>query len=765
MNAQIGLLLNMSLESLRGSNFESAEFYLKQVLELQSSNPDALRLLGVLSAQRKEYSEAIGYLNAALDAMPNNALAWSNLGNIYLEIRGLPQALDAYQKSIAIDPQYVEAWSNMGNALFAQKRYEEALDYHHHALSLDPNYVQAYSNAGNALNQLSRFEEAIASYDQALSLQPHYHEALTNKGMALYQLKRYDEAIASYDQALSLQPHYYEALTNKGTALYQLKRYDEGIFYYDQALSLNPNYHEAWFNKGVALHELKHYDESIFYYDQALNLKSDYHEAWANKASALYHLRRYEEAIFHYDKALNLKSNIDWLYGDFLHTKMRVCQWAGHPQAIKKVQEALMEKKKIIQPFPLLAISDDPILHRTASEIYAAKEHPLNPVLGEIPRRTKKDKIRIGYFSPDFCTHPVAFLTAELFERHDRSKFEVIGFSLLKTPDGDEMRMRLKDAFDVFIDVEHMSDMQIAKIAREMELDIAIDLSGPTLHSRMRILAHRAAPIQVNWLGYPGTFGTTFIDYIIADEVIIPEGNKESFVEKIIYLPKTYMVDDSKRLPSSRIFTRAECGLPENRFVFCCFNNDYKFNIEVLDLWAKILLKAPDSVLWISENNEFFRKNILKEFAHRGVMDSRIIFANRVDLISDHLSRLGLADLFLDTFPYNAHSTAVDSLKAGVPLITLLGKSFAGRVAASLLTAVGLSDLIATTSVQYEQIAYELFKDKEKLLMYKKMLLEARLNGVLFDSQEFAKNIEASYLMMYKRYHEGLAPKHMKVGK
>lgn len=731
MNAQIGLLLNMSLESLRGSNFESAEFYLKQVLELQSSNPHALRLLGVLFAQRKQYSEAINYLNAALDAMPNNALAWSNLGNIYLEIRELPQALDAYQKSITIDPQYVEAWSNMGNALFAQKRYEEALDHHHHALSLDPSYVQAYSNAGNALNHLSRFEEAIASYDQALSLNPNYHEALTNKG----------------------------------TALYQLKCYDEAIFHYDQALSLNPNYHEAWFNKGLALHELKRYDEGIAHYDQALGLKPDYHEAWANKASALYQLRHYDEAIFHYDQALNLKSNIDWLYGDFLHTKMRVCQWAGHPQAIKKVQEALTEKKKIIQPFPLLAISDDPILHRMASEIYAAKEYPLNPVLGEIPKQTKKDKIRIGYFSPDFRTHPVAFLTAELFERHDRSKFEVIGFSLLKAPDGDAMRMRLKDAFDVFVDVEHMSDIQIAKIAREMELDIAIDLSGPTLHSRMGILAHRAAPIQVNWLGYPGTYGATFIDYIIADEVVIPEGNKESFVEKIIYLPKTYLVDDSRRLPSSRVFTRAECGLPENRFVFCCFNNDYKFNIEVLDLWAKILLKTPDSVLWISENNEFFRKNILIEFEHRGVIDSRIIFANREDLMSDHLARLGLADLFLDTFPYNAHSTAVDSLKAGVPLITLLGKSFAGRVAASLLGAVGLSDLIATTPAQYEQIAYELFNDQEKLLQYKKMLLEARLNGVLFDSEEFSKDIEASYLMMYKRYHDGLAPEHMKVEK
>lgn len=731
MNAQIGLLLNMSLESLRGSNFESAEFYLKQVLELQSSNPHALRLLGVLFAQRKQYSEAINYLNAALDAMPNNALAWSNLGNIYLEIRELPQALDAYQKSITIDPQYVEAWSNMGNALFAQKRYEEALDHHHHALSLDPSYVQAYSNAGNALNHLLRFEEAIAYYEHAIHLNPCYSEAFFNKGNALSELKRYEEAIISYRSALHLNPGSEVVLCNIGVVYHKMGLHKDALVEFDRSILQNPDYAEPHFNKAETLLDLK----------------------------------KFEEAIIYFENAIRLKPEIDWLYGDFLHTQLRVCQWDGYSQAAKKVQEILIAKKKIIQPFALLAISDDPRLHRAASEIYAAEKYPANLMLDEIPKRSKKDKIRVGYFSPDFRTHPVAFLTAELFEKHDRSQFEIYGFSVFKAPDGDEMRMRLKDTFDGFFDVEHMSDRQIATLAREMELDIAVDLSGPTQYSRVGIMAHRAAPIQINWLGYPGTYGATFIDYIIADEVIIPEDDKEFFVEKIIYLPKTYMVDDSKRLPSSRVFTRAECGLPENGFVFCCFNNDYKFNIEVLDLWAKILLKTPDGVLWISENNEFFRKNILIEFGHRGVIDSRIIFANREDLMSDHLARLGLADLFLDTFPYNAHSTAVDSLKAGVPLITLLGKSFAGRVAASLLGAVGLSDLIATTPAQYEQIAYELYKDKEKLLQYKKMLLEARLNGDLFDSNEFSKDIEASYLMMYKRYHDGLAPEHMKVGK
>jgi len=731
MNPKIGSLLNKSLESLRSFNFESAELYLKEVLELESSNPHALRLLGVLFAQKKQYPEAIGYINAALDEMPDNALAWSNLGNIYLELKELDLALDAYQKSTSIDPQYVEAWSNKGNALFALKKYGEALDHHYHALSLNPNYAQAYSNAGNALNKLARYEEAITHYDQAILLNPHYAEAFFNRGNALAELKKYEEAIASYQSALNINPASDEALCNIGVIYNQQGRHEEALVEFDNAISINSNYAESYFNKAVTLVDLK----------------------------------KFEDAIICFEKALSLKPDIDWLYGDFLHCKLRISQWDKVSETSIAVQEALLGKKKVVQPFALLAMSDNPQLHQIASKIYATKKYPANSVLGNIPKRPQKEKIRIGYFSPDFRTHPVSFLTAELFEKHDRSRFEIIGFSMIKAPEGDEMQERLRNTFDIFIDSEEMSDMQIAKLAREMEIDIAVDLSGPTQHSRVGVMAYRAAPIQVNWLGYPGTFGASFIDYILADKVVIPEESRESYIEKVVYLPGTFMVDDSNRLPSKKIYTREEFGLPENAFIFCCFNNDYKFNEDVLDCWASILLKTSTSALWISENNKSFRKNILSEFEQRGVMQSRIIFANRIDLMSDHLARIGSADLFLDTFPYNAHTTAVDSLKAGVPLVTLLGKSFAGRVAASLLGAVGLSDLIATTSAQYEQIAYELFKDKEKLLQYKKMLLEARLNEVLFNSEEFSKNIEASYLMMYKRYHDGLSPEHMKVAK
>jgi predicted O-linked N-acetylglucosamine transferase (SPINDLY family) len=364
------------------------------------------------------------------------------------------------------------------------------------------------------------------------------------------------------------------------------------------------------------------------------------------------------------------------------------------------------------------------------------------------------------YFSPDFQNHPVSFLTSELFEIHDRGRFEVIAFSLQKSPIGDEMNLRLRKGFDRYMDVDNMSDSDIAQLVRELEVDIAIDLAGPTQFSRTGIFSYRAAPIQVNWLGYPGTINA---DYIVADKTIIPEEHQKYFFEKLVHLPDTYMVDDSKRIASSRLFTKNECGLPENTFVFCCFNNDYKFNAQVVDAWARILLGVKTSVLWISENNKFFKVNITTEFEKRGIDSSRIIFAQRVELMADHLARYALADIFLDTHPYNAHTTAVDSLKSGVPVLTLMGESFASRVAASLLNAIGLPELITNTQEEYEALAIELAMNPQKLADIKLKLADNRLSSPLFDTPLFTKNLEAAYIKMYERYQDDLEPDHITI--
>jgi predicted O-linked N-acetylglucosamine transferase (SPINDLY family) len=567
--------------------------------------------------------------------------------------------------------------------------------------------------------------------------------------------------MAHYDKALSLKPEYAEGWSNKGVTLNELKRYDEAMAHYDKALSLKPDYAEGWSNKGITLHELKRYDEAMAHYDKALSLKPEYAEGWSNKGVTLNELKRYDEAMAHYDKALSLKPDIDWVSGDLLHIKMKICSWSGLVESLENISKKVAANYKVAQPFPLLALSDDALLHKKSSEIYIQSRYPFNPALGPILKRPQSQKIRIAYFSPDFQNHPVSFLASELFEIHDRGRFEVLAFSLQKSHIGDKTNIRLRKGFDRFIDVDDMSDREIALLARELEIDIAIDLAGPTQHSRTGIFSYRAAPIQVNWLGYPGTIGTNFIDYIVADTTIIPAESQQFYFEKVVALPDSYMVDDSKRLASSRVFTREECGLPENSFVFCCFNNAYKFNPQVLDGWSRILLAVKNSVIWISENNEYFRVNITTEFEKRGIDSNRIIFAPRVELMEDHLARYALADLFLDTHPYNAHTTAIDSLKAGVPVLTLLGQSFASRVAASLLNAVGLTELVTTNQVDYEVMAIELAKNPKKLANTILKLANNRLSAPLFKTPLFTENLEIAYTKMMERYQADLQPDHI----
>ena len=443
---------------------------------------------------------------------------------------------------------------------------------------------------------------------------------------------------------------------------------------------------------------------------------------------------------------------------------MKICSWSGLADALEIISEKIMANEKVAQPFSLIALTDHALLHKKSSETYTTSRYPLNQALGPILKRPRSQKIRVGYFSPDFTNHPVALLTAELFVAHDRSKFEIVGFSLQNTFAGDPVRLRLRQGFDKFIDAEHLSDIEVAQLARELEVDIAVDLAGLTKYSRTGIFACRAAPLQVNWLGYAGTMGADYIDYIIADKTIIPKTHQQFYAEKVAYLPNTYMVDDSKRSASSRIFTKRDCGLPESSFIYCCFNNDYKFNPPILDVWSRILLKVEDSVLWISENNGLFKENIKCEFEKRDIDSSRIIFAPKLESMGDYLTRFGLADLFLDTLPYNAHTTGVDSLKAGVPVLTVMGESFASRVAASLLNATGLPELITNTPAEYEALAIELAMSPLKFKDIKFKLANNRLTGPLFDTPTFTQDIEFAYNKMYERYQGDLAPDHISNG-
>ena len=440
---------------------------------------------------------------------------------------------------------------------------------------------------------------------------------------------------------------------------------------------------------------------------------------------------------------------------------MKICSWLGISDCLENISKKVFANEKVSQPFLLLALSDDAVLHKKSAEINAQMNFQYNPVLGPIPKRPKKDKIRIGYFSADFKNHPVAFLIAELIEIHDRGKFEIYAFSLVMTTD--EMRERLNGVFDHFIQVEGVSDFAIAQQARDLTIDIAIDLSGLTEGSRTGIFSYRAAPIQVNYLGYPGTMGADYIDYIIADKTLIPLESKSCYSEKVVYLPDSYQANDRKRSISERQFTRDELSLPENGFIFSCFNNNFKILPTTFTSWMRILKAVEGSVLWLFQDNPWVVDNLKKEASNHGIDASRLVFAGRMPL-SEHLSRHRRADLFLDTFPYNAHTTASDALWAGLPVLTLMGRSFASRVAASLLNAVGLPELITSTQADYEVLAIELARNPKKLADIKLKLARNRLTTPLFDTPLFTKNLEVAYIKMIKRYQANLQPDHILVG-
>jgi len=723
---QVTALVIQGLSLHQQGSLNEAEAIYKRVLVIQGNHFDALQLIGALFVQTQQFKKAVDFLTRALRVNPNFAEAHSNLGNALVELKCLDKALESYDK----------------------------------AIRLKPDFADAYAKRGNTLVELKRFDEALENYDKAIHLKPDFAEAYSNRGLALVELKRLDEALESCNKAIRLKPDFADAYSNRGNALLELKRFDEALESYDKAIRLKSDFAEAYSNRGNALVELKRLDEALESCEKAIRLQPDFAEAYSNRGNALEELNRFDEAFESYDKAIRLKPDIDWICGGSLHIKMKICCWLGLTDSLDYISKKVVASEKVINPFPLIALTDDALLQKKSSEIYTQFGYPINTALGEIPKRAKKEKIRIAYFSPDFQNHPVSILSAELFEIHDRQHFEVFAFSMRKAPIGDVMYLRLKNGFDQFINVDSMSDLEIAQLTRELGVDIAIDLAGLTQYSRTGIFSYRAAPIQVNYLGYCGTLGADYIDYIIADKTLIPPDSQSFYLEKAVYLPNSYQVNDRKRLISDRQFTRQELGLPENSFVYCCFNNNYKILPATFYGWMRILKAVEGSVLWLFQDNPWVVDNLKSEALNHGVEANRLVFAERMPL-SEHLARHRLADLFLDTFPCNAGTTASDALWAGLPVLSLMGRSFVSRMAASILNAIRLPELITNTQEEYEALAIDLATNPEKLAAIKLKLANNRLTTPLFDTPLFVKHLEAAYTQMMDRYWNDNPPENI----
>ena len=671
----------------------------------------------------------------------------------------LKQARVIYEEILKFNPKHFNAMQLLGALLIQIKQWNNALTILNQALKINSTNPFVYNNRGVVLKELLCLEEALTSYDNAIELKRDYAEAYSNRGIVLKELKRLAEALASYDKAIELKPDYAEAINNRGNVLKELKRLAEALASYDRAIELKRGYADAYLNRGIVLDELERLEEALKSYDRAIELLPNYAEAYVNRGDALKELKRPDEALSSYEKAIDLKRDYEYLFGTILHTKMFICNWQNFNLNIKKLLLQIANGYKSSSSFIVLALIDSPLIQHKVSEIWLSNKNLLKTPFGFNYKRQRNSKIRIGYYSADFRNHATAYLMAELFELHDKNKFELIAFSF-RPGEKDEMRQRLLNAFDQFIDVSLKSDKDIALLSREINIDIAVDLMGFTKNNRVNIFSYRAAPIQVNYLGYPGTMVAEYIDYIIADRTLIPIQNQQHYSEKIVYLPNSYQANDRQRVMADKVFTKEELNLPNDGFVFCCLNNNFKITPETFDGWMRILKAVEGSVLWLLEDNLTAGINLRKEAQNRGIDPKRLVFANRMKL-PEHLARHKAADLFIDTLPYNAHTTASDALWAGLPVLTCMGECFASRVAASLLNAIELPELITTTQEQYVATAIELATNPAKLKEIKQKLERNRLTTALFDSPQFTKHIEAAFTQMYERYQANLPPDHI----
>jgi len=562
------------------------------------------------------------------------------------------------------------------------------------------------------------------------------------------------------ERALKKNPESFEVLHDLASACALSGDKERALDLYLQASQIKLDSAELVYNIARIYDEKKKEAKAIEYYRIAVQLDPSFVSAWINLGLDLNYFGLYEESIECLKKALTLSPQHDLIFGDYIHIKMLSINWDDYEQDLKDLKIKIELHNNPIHPFHFLNLVDSPILQKNIAENYTKRnilskldDSKIQNLRSEI--LVKHAKIKVGYFSADLREHPVTFLTVELFELHNRKEFEIYAFSFGPN-ENTEMFNRVKSSFDHFIDVRDKSDEDIADLSREHGIDIAVDLGGYTEGSRSTIFAYRAAPIQVSYIGYLGTMGAPFIDYLIADKVIIPDGYQHFYTEKIAYLP-SYQINDRKKVISTKQYRKDEIGIKDNIFLFCCFNNTYKINPAIFDSWMKILKAVDNSSLYLFAPNQVVEKNYRKEAMKRGINENRLIFGGIIPR-AEYLARYRVADLFLDTNPYNAGTTASDALSVGLPVLTLKGSSFSSRVAASLLTAFEIPELIAETSEEYEAKAIELAIKPEKLLAIRKKM-EINISSTrLFDAEDFVKNLENIFKKMYNRYLQGLKP-------
>ena len=609
--------------------------------------------------------------------------------------------------------QLLKKNSNNSNLLFLlgttyvqQKNYQKAKDYLNISIKINSNFPQSYNSRGVIFAEEGEYQNAIKDYDKALSLKKDYFDANLNKAVALKNISKFNESIKHFEICIKLKPNDSKIYNNLGNLCKNLKKYNTAKKYYTESIRLNKNFAEAYNNRGELLQ---------------------------------LHFNEFKKAIQDFDNALKINKDLDYIKGKKLHAKMSLHDWSSYNEELKIIKDEIKNKKKTIYPFAHMSLIDDPGQQKVITEKYLDNNY-LTPLKTNIS--LKNEKIIVGYFSAEFHNHAVMHLMLDVFKNHNKSEFKIYGFSI--GPTKDEWTEKVRGYFDEFIDVSHMSDTEIKSLSKKLKLDIAINLTGHTFNARNSIFFNQIAPKQVNYLGYPGTMGSKFYDYIIADKIVIPEENRKYFSEEVIYLPNCYQANQERIEISNINLNKKDLGLPQDKFIFGCFNNGYKITPLIFKSWMNILKRCENSILWLLQENRLAKLNLWEEAKKLEVNKDRILFAERLPL-KEHLKRIEFIDLFLDTFPYNAHTTASEAIRAGVPILTLKGKSFPSRVASSILTNVGLKNLIVSNLEDYETKAISLAKNYKEIESLKKHLAQDKNISKLFDSKAFTKDLEKIY--------------------
>jgi predicted O-linked N-acetylglucosamine transferase (SPINDLY family) len=714
--------------------------------------------LGNIFRELGRFDESVLSYEKAISIDSGFVEGYYNLGVTFQELKQLDNALVNYKKAIELKPNYPEAFNNLGTLYKELKNFDSSIHSYQKAIDIQPDYAEAFNNLGVLYKEIGQLEKAVQSHENAIKINSKYDEAYNNLGILFMELGQLENAIESYKSAIKANNNFVEAINNLGLLLMNLGQIDEAIKYYQKALKINPSFALTYNNLGLAYKNLHIHDAASECFQKGIALDPNYSDAFCNFGHLLTEMDNLQDALANYEHAFAIKPDADYLLGTIIHTKMHLCIWSDYLNNLNELQAQINDGQKRIDAFSFMALIDDPELQGKVSKIYFKDRNPRSNLLPQIKNHPKHKKIRIGYFSADFREHPVSYLTAELYETHDRSQFDVHAFSYGPNTE-DEMNLRIKAGVDHFHDVREMSHKEIVTLSRSLEIDIAVDLSGATHSSKTEVFAMLAAPIQTSYIGWLGTMGADYYDYLIAAEGMIPKKNQKYFSEKIVYLP-IYQVNDSKESLPKATFSRKDLGLPEDIFVFCCFNNTFKITPIVFDSWARILKGVEKSVMMIYVSNKIAQKNLIKEIKLRNIDPKRLIFGERLSR-PEYLDRYRLADLFLDTFPYNAGTTASDALRMGLPLLTINGNSFNSREAANIVHAVNLPEMITSSQEEYESLAIELANNPKEYRIIKEKLADNLLSAPLFNTPLFTKNLESAFKIMFERYHNQLKADHI----